>query len=149
MYLLEYTNVNKNTQRTLRFNSISAILKFMNEIVNDKDVRAYVERLRNQKKLDALNFAQNEKQLYPMYGDVDSPIPMLSDVAYEVTFDNKEYEYRIGTSDPMFYEGVGRISFRIKNIRQRIESSETSQLNNRNTQFRQVVSNEYSRSNHD
>ena len=149
MYLLEYTNVSKNIQRTLRFNSISAILKFMNEIVNDKDVRAYVERLRRQKKLDALNFAQSERQLYPMYGDVDSPIPLMSDVAYEVTFDKKEYEYRLGTCDPMYYEGVGRISFRIKNIRQCVQSSETGQLNNGNTQFRQVVANEYSRTNHD
>ena len=149
MYLLEYTNVSKNIQRTLRFNSISAILKFMNEIVNDKDVRAYVERLRRQKKLDALNFAQSERQLYPMYGDVDSPIPLMSDVAYEVTFDRKEYEYRLGTCDPMFYEGVGRISFRIKNIRQCVQSSETSQLNDGNAQLRQVASNEYSRANHD
>jgi hypothetical protein len=149
MYLLEYTNVDKNIHRTLRFNSISAILKFMNEIVNHKDVRAYVERLRKQKKLDALNFAQNERQLYPMYGDVDSPIPIMSEVAYEVTFDKKEYEYRLGTSDPMYYEGVGRISFRIKNIRQCVQSSETSQLNDRNAELRQVVSNEYSRTNHD
>jgi len=149
MYLLEYTNVNKNIQRTMRFNSISAILKFMNEIVNHKDVRAYVERLRKQKKLDALNFAQNERQLYPMYGDVDSPIPLMSDVAYEVTFDKKEYEYRLGTSDPMFYEGVGRISFRIKNIRQCIESAQPSQLNNGNTQARQVISEEYSRAYHE
>ena len=149
MYLLEYINVNKNIQRTMRFNSISAILKFMNEIVNHKDVRAYVERLRKQKKLDALNFAQNERQLYPMYGDVDSPIPLMSDVAYEVTFDNKEYEYRIGTSDPIFYEGVGRISFRIKNIRQCVESAQSGQLNNGNTQARQVISEEYSRAYHE
>jgi hypothetical protein len=149
MYLLEYTNVNKNIQRTLRFNSISAILKFMNETLKYKEVREYVERLRKQKKLDALNFAQSEKQLYPMYGDVDKPIPAMSDVAYEVTFDKKEYEYRLGTSDPMFYEGVGRISFRIKNIRECIQSSESSQLNSGNAQFRQVVANEYSRTNHD
>ena len=92
MYLLEYTNVNKNIQRTLRFNSISAILKFMHETVNHKDVREYAERLRKQKKLDALNFAQNEIQLYPMYGDVDDPIPNMSDMTYYVTFDKKEYE---------------------------------------------------------
>lgn len=149
MYLLEYTNVNKNIQRTLRFNSISAILKFMHETVNHKDVREYAERLRKQKKLDALNFAQNEIQLYPMYGDVDDPIPNMSDMTYYVTFDKKEYEYRLGTCEPMFYEGVGRISFRIKNIRQCVQSSETSQLNNGNTQRGQVVPNEYSRTNHD
>ncbi len=133
----------------MRFNSISAILKFMNEIVNHKDVRAYVERLRKQKKLDALNFAQNERQLYPMYGDVDDPIPIMSDIAYYVTFDKKEYEYRLGTSDPMYYEGVGRISFRIKNIRQCVQTDETGKLNNGNTQARQVVSNEYSRTYHE
>ena len=133
----------------MRFNSISAILKFMNEKLNNKDVQQYIGHLRNRKKLDALNFAQSERQLYPMYGDVDSPIPLMSDIAYEVTFDNKEYEYRLGTSDPMFYEGVGRISFRIKNIRQCVQSSESSQLNNGNTQVRQVVSEEYSRTNHE
>ena len=140
MYQLEYLNVNNSVHQTLCFNSISAILKFMNEKLNNKDVQQYIGHLRNRKKLDALNFAQSERQLYPMYGDIDKRIPIMSDIAYEVTFDNKEYEYRIGTSDPMFYEGVGRISFRIKNIRQCVESSESSQLNNGNTQVRQVVS---------
>jgi hypothetical protein len=149
MYLLEYLDVNNNINQTLRFNSISAILKFMNEKLSHKDVQQYIEHLRNRKRLDALNFAQSERQLYPMYGDIDKRIPILSDVAYEVTFDNKEYEYRIGTSDPMFYEGVGRISFRIKNIRQCVESAQPSQLNNGNTQARQVISEEYSRSYHE
>ena len=108
-----------------------------------------MRHLRNRKRLDALNFAQSERQLYPMYGDIDKRIPILSDVAYEVTFDNKDYEYRIGTSDPMFYEGVGRISFRIKNIRQCVESAQSSQLNNGNTQARQVISEEYSRAYHE
>ena len=148
MYLLEYLDVNNSVHQTLRFNSISAILKFMNEKLCTKDVQQYIEHLRSRKMLDALNFAQSEKQLYPMYGDIDKRIPILSDVAYEVTFDNKEYEYRIGTSDPMFYQGVGHISFRIKNIRQCVESTQSSQLNDGNTHARQVVSNEYSRSYH-
>ena len=149
MYLLEYLDVNNSIHQTLRFNSISAILKFMNEKLCNKDAQQYIEHLRNRKRLDALNFAQSERQLYPMYGDIDKRIPILSDVAYEVTFDNKEYEYRIGTSDPMFYEGVGRISFRIKNIRHCVESSQPSQLNNGNTQARQVISEEYSRAYHE
>jgi len=149
MYSMQYTNVAKQQQLSLRFNSIGAALKFMKETLNDKDVQQYIGHLRNRKKLDALNFAQSERQLYPLYGDLDKPFPVMSDVASEIIFDSGVYEYRLGSSDPTFYEGFGRISFRIQNIRQSVESSQSGQLNNWNTQARQVVSNEYGRAYHE
>lgn len=149
MFSVEYTNVAKQHHSILQFNSIAAALKFMKEILNDKDVQQYIEHLRRRKKLDALNFAQNEKQLYPLYGDIDKPMAALSDLTSEVVFDRGLYEYRLGSSSPMFYEGFGHISFRVKNVSQSVQSSETNKLNNRNTVVRETFPNEYGRPYHE
>lgn len=142
-------NVAKQQQLSLRFNSIAAALKFMKETLNDKDVQQYIGHLRNRKKLDSLNFAQSERQLYPLYGDLDKPFPLMSDVASEIIFDSGVYEYRLGSSDPMFYEGFGRVSFCIKNIRQGVQPTYTNNFNNFGAQRTQEVTNEYGRAYHE
>lgn len=132
----------------MRFNSIHAIHKFMKEKLINKDIQAYTEHLRSRKKLDALNFAQSENQLFPMYGDIDKPLPLLSQIQAAV-YDNGSYEYRLGTNNPMFYEGFRRISFSIKYVSQGVCAHKSDKLDDIRIQPTQVLTNEYSRSHHE
>lgn len=148
MYSVEYIDTDNRCCSKLRFNSVLAIHKFMKEKLVNKDIEAYTEHLRNRKKLDALNFAQSENQLYPLYGDIDKGLPSLSQIQAAV-YNDGYYDYRIGTNNPMFYEGFRRISFSVKYVSQGIQADKPSKLNNIHIQPTQVLANEYSRPHHE
>lgn len=113
MYQLNIYDARTTKHRTLRFNSVEASLQFIKEVLNQKDMKLYIERLRKSKELDKSEFGRSHKCLYTYYGDVDYSIPSAKDVEEDIKLNGK-FEYRLGTSDPMFYDGFGCVYFKLK-----------------------------------
>ena len=152
MYRVEYHNIKDSKSLNLLFNSIEAAEKFMKELLNRKDVREHIEHLRNKKRLDALNYAQSESQLNPLYGDIDDNIPTL--LGLNIQLDRYgSYEYRIGTLDKKFQVGFGciliRVSSGINNVAKSVCSSKSNKLNILTPNLRQIIGNDYARSYHE
>ena len=114
MYQLNIYDARTTCHRNLRFNSVDAAVRFIKEVLNQKDMKLYVARLQESKKLDKAEFGKRHKCLYTYYGDIDLTIPSAKDVEEEIKLNGK-FEYRLGTSDPMFYDGYGCVYFKLKN----------------------------------
>jgi hypothetical protein len=147
MYRVEYHNIQDPKSLNLLFNSIEGAEKFMKELLNRKDVRETIEHLRNKKRLDALNYAQSEAHLYPLYGDIDDNIPTV--LGLKIRVDRYgSYEYRIGTLNKKFQDGFGciliRVSSGIDNIAKSVCSSKPNKLNILAANLSKIFSNDYS-----
>ena len=113
MYILNIYDTRAGKHRKLRFNSIDAGVRFIKEYLNRKDVKMYIARLRGNKAVDKNQFGDNKLCIYTYYGDIDSPMPSSKEIEDEIRTEGK-FEYRIGTSDPMFYDGFGCIYFNLQ-----------------------------------
>ena len=100
--------------RNMLFNSIQAATQFIKEYLNQKDVKIYIARLRGGKMLDQDKFGRNNRCLQTYYGDIDLQFPSVTIIKDEIERKGK-FEYRLGTSDPMFYDGFGCIYFKLEN----------------------------------
>lgn len=112
MYRLNTYDSRTATHRVLRFNSVDAASRFIRETLNQKDMQIYIARLRNSRELDKSEFGRTHRCLYTYYGDIDLPIPTTKMIQDDISFKGK-FDYRLGTSDPMFYEGFGCVYFKL------------------------------------
>lgn len=152
MYTVRYYDTRNGIPLRPAFNSMDAAYKFINERLNHKDVQEYIAHLRNEKKLDALNYALSESQLYPVYGDIDKSFP--SCIGLKVLIDQYGfYEYRIGSSKAMAEDGLGCVYFKISasvdNIRKSVCSNQSYKLNKFRIEATELLTDDYSRPNHD
>lgn len=113
MYRLNTYDARTATHRVLRFNSIDAAVRFIKEKLNQKEMQIYIARLRNSRELDKSEFGRRHLCLYTYYGDLDLPLPSVKAIEDDIKVDGK-FEYRLGTSDPMFYEGFGCVYFKLE-----------------------------------
>lgn len=113
-YILHIYDTRIGKHRRLKFNSVEASSRYMKEYLNHKEVKIYIARLRGGKMLDQHEFGRNNRCLQTYYGDIDLPFPSVAIIKDEIETEGK-FEYRLGTSDPMFYDGFGCIYFKLEN----------------------------------
>lgn len=65
----------------------------MKEVLNRKDVKEHIARLRESKSL-----AHPRTSFYLQYGDLDTPLPSVQQLRKSI-YEDLWYEYRLGSSD--------------------------------------------------
>lgn len=152
MYQISFYDTRTARLLKPKFNSLEGAVKFLKEKLNDKDVQQFIAHLRQKKRLDQMNYAQSEVQLYPLYGDVDRQLPSLTEIS-GIVHRTGSYEYRLGTLHSSFIKGFKCVHFKISpcvdNVSQRVSSEKANQLNNAWFKPIQEGSDQYSRTYHD
>jgi hypothetical protein len=93
LYKLKIYDSLTNKNREIVFNEIEGAHKFMKEVLNRKDVKEHIARLRESKRL-----AHPKTSFYLQYGDLDTPLPSIQQLRNSV-YEDLWYEYRLGSSD--------------------------------------------------
>ena len=93
LYKLKIYDTLTNKNREIVFNEIEGAHKFMKEVLNRKDVKEHIARLRESKRL-----AHPQTSFYLQYGDLDTPLPSVQQLRKSV-YEDLWYEYRLGSSD--------------------------------------------------
>lgn len=152
MYRVDYYDTRNGVPLRPEFNSVDAAYKFMNERLNHKDVQEYIEHLRNEKKLKALNYAFTERHLHPVYGDIDKSLPTVAELQDMLDTDGL-YEYRIGNSSGSISRNARTIYMKVSpcvyNIRKSVRPKQPNKLNHLRIQSTELLTNDYSRSYHE